>query len=724
LNLRSFVVVNPKKDKSEILDKAKERFKLAEEAWKPIFDEGLDDLKFLSGDQWNEADKQSRKLDGRPCLSVNRLPQYTRQVINDQRQNSPSIKVSPVDDKADIDTAKIFQGLIRHIEQSSKADRAYGRAFEGAVENSFGFFRVRTDYCSPESFEQDILIDQIPDPFLVKYDPFFKEPDGSDANWAFVESIYSKDDYCAEYGDSALGKEHDWKSLSEMPSSYGWVTEKTARVCEYFCKEYQKKSLVKLSTGEVIEKEKFVEGVINPQDGMPITVVAEKTANVPVIHHYKINDSDVLEETIFPGQFIPVIPVLGKEIIVNGRRILESLIRHAKDPQRMLNYWVTCETETIALAPKAPFLVAEGQIPPEYQEMWRTANTKNHAFLPYKPTDFRGNPVPPPQRQVFEPPVQAITNARMQATEELKATTGMYDAALGARSNENSGIAIQRRSAQTQTSNFHFVDNLSRSIRHCGRIIVDIAPQIYDTPRTARIIGDEGEEEVVLINQLFSHKGEEKVYRLDAGKYDVSIDTGPSYATKRQEALASMIDLTKAYPQVVQLAGDLMVKNMDWPGAQEISERLKKSLPPGLAEGSNQKPLPPEVEAEMAQMNQMIQALSQQLNQAKDALKTKAIELESKERIEFAKLENNLLIEQAKHQGQAALAAFQEELSDIRERLKLLRMSEPIEQDFNGSGLAPQGLDPQGPAVNPNLDQQPTGGISPGPHMGDQPWQS
>jgi hypothetical protein len=706
--------VHSKKDSEEILRIAKERFKLAEEMWKPIYDEALDDLKFLSGDQWNEGDKKARASDNRPCLTVNRLPQYTRQTVNDQRQNKPAIKVSPVDDKADLETAKIFQGLIRHIEQSSKADRAYGRAFENAVENSFGFFRIRTDYVEPTSFDQEILIDQIPDPFLVKYDPFFKEIDGSDANWAFVESVYSKDDYCDEYGDSALEKEHDWKSLSDGPG-YGWVTEKTARVCEYYCKEFKKTPIVKLSNGDVVEKEQFVEGVIG-QDGQPIVIVSEKVANIPIIHHYKINALEILEETIFPGQYIPVIPVLGKEIVLNGKRIFESLIRHAKDPQRMLNYWVTCETETIALAPKAPFIAAEGQIPPEYKEMWRTANTKNHAVLYYKPTSLGGTPLPPPQRNVYEAPVQAVTNARMQSSEDLKATTGMYDAALGARSNENSGIAIQRRSAQTQTSNFHFVDNLSRSIRHCGRIIVDIVPQIYDTARTARIIGDEGDEDLIVINQIFEHKGEQKLFRLDVGKYDVSIDTGPSYATKRQEALASMIDLTKAYPQVAQVAGDLMVKNMDWPGAQEISERLKKALPPGLAEDQNQKPLPPEAQAQMQQMGQMIHALSEQLNQAKEAIKTKAIEIESKERIEFAKLENNLVIEQIKQQGQAALAAFREELSEISDRLRLLRMNEPIETDFNGSG--------QQTAVEPEVPQQPTGGFSPGPHMGEQPWQS
>lgn len=697
----------------ELLHVAKERYRLADELWGPIFKDAESDLEFLAGHQWSETDRQTREDDGRPCLTINRLPQYTRQVVNDQRQNKPSIKVSPVDDQADVETAKIYGGLIRHIEQSSKADMAYARAFEGAVENSFGFFRIRTDYCNAKSFDQELIIDQIQDPFLVKFDPFFKVADGSDANWAFVESEYSKDDYLAEHGDSALGQNKDWNALGALPDNTGWVSDKKVRVCEYYCKEFEQKTLLKLSDGSVVDESEFQEGMLDA-NGQPIEVVASKTANVPVICHYLINAIEVLERTTFPGQYIPVIPVLGKEIIYKGRRIFESLIRHAKDPQRSLNYFITCETETIALQPKAPFIAAEGQIPKEYGEMWRTANRKNHSTLIYKPTDFKGNLLPAPQRQAYEAPVQAITNARMQASEDLKATTGMYDAALGARSQETSGIAIQRRANQTQTSNFHFVDNLSKSIRHCGRILVDAIPFIYDTARTARIIGDEGQEEMVKLNQVFEKDGAQKIYKMGVGQYDVSIDTGPSYATKRQEAVASMLDLTKAYPNMIAIAGDLMVKNMDWPGAQEISERLKKTLPPGISEDdkNKQQPIPPQVQQQMQAMDQMIHQLTEKLNEATEAAKMKTAELESKERIEFAKLENNLVLEQMKSHGEASNMVFAAELKHIQERLNLLDMNQPIQQDFNGQAL------PQAPM--PNQMNQPTGGQSPGPYMGDQ----
>ncbi|HUP81269.1 MAG TPA: portal protein, partial [Pirellula sp.] len=344
------------------------------------------------------------------------------------------------------------------------------------------------------------------------------------------------------------------------------------------------------------------------------------------------------EETEWPGQWIPIVPVLGDELNIDGKRVLESVIRHAKDPQKMYNYWASAETEAIALAPRAPFIGAEGQFE-GHEGKWREANNKNYAYLEYKPTSINGQPAPPPQRNAFEPAVMAITQARMQSAEDLKATTGIYDATLGMRSNENSGVAIQKRTNQSQTNNFHFIDNLRRARRHAGRIIVDLIPKIYDTARTVRIMGEEDTIEMVKINQETEFKGENKFFKFDQGKYDVAIDEGPSFATKRQEAVQSMLAFVQAYPAAAQLVGDLMVKNMDWPGANEISERLKKSLPPGIADQADEKkPLPPQVQAQMQQMNQVIEQLTEQLVHRTKQIESKTLELESRERIEMAKI--------------------------------------------------------------------------------------
>lgn len=666
-----------KNPKDDLLKLAHERFKLADEATQEISKLALEDLEFRAGNQWPTEVKHDRDLDARPCLTINRIPQFIRQITNDQRQNRPSIKVFPVDDNADIDTAKIIQGLVRHIEYNSNADVAYDTAFEGAVIKGFGFFRIVTDYTDPMSFNQEILIKRIRNHFSVKMDPNSKEPDGSDSEWAFIFSDIPNDIYKAEYKETDLCKMEDWKSIGDQTP--GWVSESTVRIAEYFYKEYKSVTICLLSTGEVVEKDQL-------QEPLPegLTIVNEREATVPVIKWCKINGVEVLEEREWPGRYIPIIPVYGDELDINGDRILEGVVRHAKDSQRMYNYWASTETETIALAPKAPFIVAEGQIPKEYEGQWRSANRKNHAFLPYKPTTFGGQLVSPPQRNIYEAPVSAITNARAQAADDLKATTGIYDSALGAQSREVSGVAIRGRQQQSQTSNFHFIDNLTRSLRHAGRVIIDLIPKIYDAPQATRIIGESGEQEIVKINQLFEKNGENKIYDLGIGRYDVVVETGPSYATKRQEALASMIDLTKAYPQIVSLAGDLMVKNMDWPGASEIADRLKKSLPPGMADDNKDKqPLPPQVQNQMTQMGQMIEQLTHHLNEANDKIKTKSIELESRERIEFAKIEADIKKELAKIQGQTALLTYKEELAEISNRLNLLRMNEPIDDDLN-----------------------------------------
>lgn len=666
-----------KKSNKEILRIARERFQLAIDAENEIRKKGLEDLEFRSGKQWPDDVKQERELDSRPCLTINRLPQFIRQITNDQRQNRPAIKVYPVDDKADIETAKILQGLIRHIEYNSNADVAYDTAFEGAVTKGFGYFRIVTDYIDPLSFDQELLIKRIRNSFSVYLDPSSKEPDGSDSNWGFIFEDVQKDEYKAEYKNSKLCSMEDWAAIGN--ETQGWVSETSVRIGEYFYKDYKSVDLVLLSNGEVIEKSKLPE--VLP---LNINIVKERSSIIPVIKWCKINGMEIIEQTDWPGRWIPIIPVYGDELDINGERILEGVVRHAKDSQRMYNYWASTETETISLAPKAPWIAAEGQIPKEYEAQWKSANRKNHAYLTYKPTSLAGQPVGAPQRNIFEPPVQAITNARMQAADDLKSTTGIYDSALGAQSREVSGIAIRGRQAQSQTSNFHFIDNLTRSLRHAGRIIIDLIPKVYDTARVSRVIGEEGEQEIVKINQIFESNGQEKLINFSVGKYDVAVETGPSFATKRQEALASMLDLTRAYPQIAQAAGDLMVKNMDWPGATEISERLKKMLPPGIAEDSkDKKTVPPEIQNQISQMNQMIEQLTSKLNESNEKIQNKTLELESKERIEFAKIEADIKKEMAKLQGQAAILTFKEELASISNRLNLIGIHEPIENEKN-----------------------------------------
>ena len=668
-----------KKTSEEILERALARFKLVDEAEAQLRRDALDDLKFRSGEQWPDEVKKNRELDRRPCLTINRLPQFIKQITNDQRQNRPAIQVSPVDDLADPETAEVLQGLIRHIEYDSNADIAYDTAFDGAVTHGRGYFRVVTKYCDPMSFEQNPKIKRIRNPQSVYMDPSCQEPDYSDAEYGFIIEDMTKDEFKTAYPNSELASLNDWESVGSRAP--GWMEKDRVRIAEYFYKEYEEVEIALLVDKTVVLKASLPEDF--PKEG----IVGTRKTKIPTIKWCKLSATEILDETVWPGQWIPIIPVLGDEIDIDGKVILEGVIRHAKDPQRMYNYWASSETETIALAPRAPWVGVEGQFE-GHEEQWQTANVRNHAYLEYNPKSIGGNLSPPPTRNVFEPPIQAITQARMQSAEDLKSTTGIYDAALGARGNEISGVAIHRRNSQSQTGNFHYVDNLTRSIRHLGRILIDLIPKVYDTERVLRVIGEDGTEKIVVINRILDESG--KRISFSEGKYDVTISTGPGYATKRQEALDSMLQLTQAYPQIAHIAGDLMVKNMDWPGAKDISERLKKTLPPGLVdqEGAQAGQMPPEIAQQMEQMQGMIENLTNSLNEASDKLESKDKDLESNERIAFAKLQVELLKEAAKLESQESRALFVSEIKNLDKRLQIVGFNEPID----GSEQPPQGM--------------------------------
>lgn len=682
-----------------LLKQAKDRFKLAGEAEEENRRLAKEDLEFRSGKQWPDDVVVDRQRDGRPCLVINRLPQFVQRVANDQRQNRPGIKVHPVNDGADEETAKLIQGLIRHIEYQSSADNAYDTAAESAATNGWGYFRILTDYASPKSFDQEILVKRIRDPFSVYFDPFAQEPDGSDANWAFVVDEMSRDEFKAKYPEAELTKS-DWKDLTK--SDPDWFVNDGARIAEYFYREYEEREIALLGDGQVVMA-----------DAVPAGSVVQSTrkARVPVVKWCKLNGVEILEKNEWPGSYIPIIPVYGSELIVGGKRILEGLIRNAKDSQRMYNYWASAQTEMIALAPKAPFVGAEGQFE-GHEAKWESANRRNLAFLEYKPVSLKGQPAPPPQRAMVEPPVQAISQARMMAADDLKATTGIYDAALGNQSAETSGIAIQSRTQQSETSNFHFMDNLARSMKHAGRIIVELIPFIYDTKRTVQIVGEDGIRTKKIINegregQTANEDG--RIYDLTVGLYDVTIDVGPSYATKRQEAAASMAELARSIPQIGQAAPDLMVRAYDWPGAQDIADRLKKTLPPQLQDDGKggQPQVPPQVQAQMQQMGQMIEGLTKALHAAHDTIDQKRVELESKERIEYAKIKSNETIELTKLDAKDSIALLAAEIQATKHRLDLLNQAAPI------GAPAPNSEPPQADAQSVpqgQAPQPPTGG--------------
>jgi len=629
------------KDK-DIITAAKSRFTMAVSAYSESREDELDDLRFYAGSpdnswQWpadvlqTRGSVQGQTINARPCLTINKLPQHVRQVTNDQRQNRPSGKVIPVDDKADVEVAEIFDGLVRHIEYISDADVAYDTACENQVSYGEGYIRLLTEYCDDDTFNQDIKIGRIRNSFSVYMDPTIQDPCGSDAQWCFITEDLTKEDYERQFPDAQPISSMMQQGVGDASISQ-WVSENTVRIAEYFYIEHEKATL-HLYYGNVTAMKGSPEDLEMAATGMK--PIRTRVVDIKKVKWCKINGFEVLESQDWAGSCIPVVRVVGNEFEVDGRIYVSGIVRNAKDAQRMYNYWTSQEAEMLALAPKAPFIGYGGQFE-GYEQQWKTANTTNWPYLEVNPdvTDGAGGVLPLPQRAPPPLPQSGLIQAKMGASDDIKGTTGQYDSSLGQTSNERSGKAILARERQADVGTYHYVDNLARAVRYITRQIVDLAPKIYDTERIARIIQIDGETSTIKVNpnqpmpvnKIMDQQGIvlEKIYNLGVGKYDVCVTTGPSYMTKRQEALEAMAQLLQGNPQLWSVAGDLFIKNMDWPGAQEMSKRFAKTIDPKIMEGGDESP-------EMQAAKMQMEAMGQEMEQMHSMLQNVAKSMEAQD---------------------------------------------------------------------------------------------
>ena len=637
------------RDPADILATARSRLTMALSAYSDSREDELDDLRFMAGspdNQWQwpqdvlatRGSVQGQTVNARPCLTINKLPQHVRQVTNDQRQNRPAGKVIPVDDQADIEVAEVFDGIVRHIEYISDADVAYDTACDNQVTYGEGYFRILTEYCDEDTFDQDLRIGRIRNSFSVYMDPTIQDPCGSDAEWCFITEDIPKADFERMYPDAEPISSVMARGVGDQALTQ-WINKDTVRIAEYFYKEHSKATL-NLYAGNQTAFSGSPEA--KELEMLGLQPIRKREVDVKRVKWVKTNGYEILEESEWPGKWIPVIRVIGNEFEVEGRMYVSGLVRNAKDAQRMYNYWVSQEAEMLALAPKAPFIGYGGQFE-GYEQQWKTANTTNWPYLEVNPdvTDGQGAVLPLPQRAAPPLAQTGLIQAKLGASDDIKATTGQYDSSLGATSNERSGRAILARERQGDTGTYHFVDNLARAIRYGTRQLVDLIPKIYDTQRIARIIGMDGETSTVRIDPMQNEPVRrimdetgiviEKIYNPSVGKYDVAVTTGPSYATKRQEAMDAMGQILQANPNLWQVAGDLFVKNMDWPGAQEIAKRLQKMIDPKLLADEEDPALQAanqQMEV-MAQEMQMMQEMLQRVQQSMEAREVQIKEFEA-----------------------------------------------------------------------------------------------
>jgi hypothetical protein len=523
----------------------------------------LEDLQFVDGEQWPADLKAQRGK--RPCLVINKMPVFVDQVVGDQRMNRPSIKVIPVDSVADPKVAKLLSGWTKHVQQISKSDIAVDHAFEHAVTCGYGALRVVTRYTSDSAFEQEAFIDKINNALAVYWGPH-AEYDCSDAMYCFIISEVDREEYKAKYKDEPAPFE-----VSNNQYVEGWATKNTVRVAEYFIKEPVLKTLKLLADGRVVEK---------PEEGD--VVVKERKVQSYNIMWYLLAANKILERRQWVGKkYIPVIPVWGKELNIGGKRKVRGLIRHAKDSQRMYNYWVSSDTEVVALQPKVPYLLTPKQID-GHEKQW---NNLQNANYPYLLVNFDDRAPGWPHRESPPQASSAMAERIAGTDQEMRDLVGLQKASLGMQSNERSGAAIRERKKEGDVGTFAFVDNLARSVEHLGRILIDIAPGLLDTERMIRLGLDNGEFDFDAVNVSVKDErtGLTKVLNdLSVGIYDVVVTTGPSFDTQRTEAKTSMSEFIQYYPAAAPLVGDLYAKAMDWAGAEEFSERLEYLLPPEI----------------------------------------------------------------------------------------------------------------------------------------------
>jgi hypothetical protein len=595
-------------EQKEIFARAEENLKHCIEVTSTIREEILDDLKFANGKHWSDDMLKQRK--GRPCLTIDRLSLQLNQVCNEHRQNRASIKVRPFDSGPDPAKAENTNGLIRHITYNSNTTHAIDQAFDHAVQGGAGFFRVLTKYRDDTGFEQEIKIAGVKNPLSVYFPlDIINEPDYSDAPYAFIRERISKRQFELDYPDINITS----FELSGTGDTKTWLEKDSVYICEYFevVKENQR-TIYLLSDGKILEDK---DTIVAPG----VTVASERETYDTKIMWHKLCGAGILESREWPSKYIPIIPILGKEVNIDGELSLRSVTRNAKDPQRNINYWKSCETEMIALAPKVPYVMAEGQA--DGHDEWKDCNNKNYSHLTYSPVTIGGQLAPPPQRVGNIGIDTGIVNAIRESVDDLMAATGVYPATLGAPSNESSGRAIGMRKSQGATANYHFIDSAELATTYLGKILIDLIPKIFDTKRIIRILGDDMQEKTVEITDGYFN---------DIEGWDIISDVGPDYKTSRVELVQMLASLAQSAPIFGEIGAPAMARNLDAKGMDAIADIMEKVINKKYGEtlfidknDPNGAPTPQEMAAIVADLQgvqQQLQAAGQENEQLKQII--------------------------------------------------------------------------------------------------------
>jgi hypothetical protein len=652
------------------------QFQEAVQAESEIRKEAEVDVQFRAGRQWDDTIKAEREAEGKPALSFPKSHIFIQSVANESRQNKPGAKVNPISGGATVDTANVLNGIYRHVQYRSKADSAADQALDNSTGSSFGIIRAVTEYSNAKTFDQDIRIMSVVDPFAV-YGVIIATALKQEVRHAFVISTITKSEYERKYGPKDHGV--DWEA-TEWTECKDWLQGENVRVAEYWYIVDVKKTLrvYEGPDGELMPAyvgDKGYDPTL-PYLTDPEGKVLEREVDIPTVKFCTMDGTRILpkSETTWAGDCIPIWAVLGQVVVVKGKVHIFSLIRWIRDAQCLINLYKSAIAEKIGLANKVPYIGYTGQFT---DPKWQDANVKNYAFLEANPVTVAGTLAPLPQRQQLEEQIAALSAAVLQEMEDLKSGMGIYDASLGSRGNETSGVGIERRQRQSNVTNYHFGDNLVNTLWEMASALLLVIPKIYDRPgRQVRIVGEDLQQSVVKVNAKYQDPktGKERHYPLDVGEYDVVVTIGPSHATARLEGAETLQAFFAAAPAAVPLLGDLWVGSLDYPWAQEAARRLKAAAPQDIVNEKDEGPakIPPAVQQQLEQMSVMIEQLTAALNQAQSDLDSQKVQSDSRERIAFEQEKTKRAIATAELASKDGLALLTGELAAIRDRLAAL----------------------------------------------------
>lgn len=645
---------------ADLLRLARDQFAESESAEATARNEAKEDIRIYEGvgiwDQRLRAAREGDPKGARPCLTISDLPPRVRQITNDVRQNKPAIKIRPVDDSADVETAEVLNGIMRHIEQQSMSDIAYETANFYQTVCGYGYFRLVEGYSAEES-QRELYIRPIQNPFAVFGDPFGLCPVGSDWRYCFIVDSVPLKQFEAEYGDKDIT---GWNEGDGSDNWNQWVNSDFVRIAEWMRIEERSNNYIQTQSGEYPEEEYFAQ---DEREEIMDTRNEKRTVCV----WRKIVGSKVLKEIELPISYIPVFRVPGEMFLLDGKLVFKGLVRDSRDAVRMVSYNFSAYIESVTSQSKSPYIGAVGQFD-GLEDRWSAANVENQPYLEYNQTDVNGQPAPAPSRQAPPMASQGLIQGLVLSQQAMKDVTGMGAASLGQKGNETSGKAILARQKEGDVSTFHYPDNLGKAMRHLARVVIQWVPHVYSERRVARIIGEDGETELAHLDptqpesmrKVPDETGKiRKIYNLGVGCYDVVATLGASYSTKRVEMAEMMAQLFQSQPALVPLLGDIFLGAQDIPGADRMARRLKAMLPPqaAAADGEDEEQqIPPEVQAQMQNLQAHVQegaALVQQLQQQNDQLQA---ELQSKQAETEAKVHaTNASIDQEKIKGATAI---------------------------------------------------------------------